>query len=219
MRLTISCDDGRVSVIDVDQHETVENVQALVEVEFGVLVAQQQLLHNGAPIAPGSAKLSDLGIREDDLLLVMKLAGGLGSAAAAGPAAGAGALAAATGGARGRGGRRRSGLLSGMPKAVTVDPALYTAMTWEDLPGGISPETLHAILQVNPGMRSEIDRRDPELAAAAAAATPSAIRTLMMKRNLAHAMPEAERAAKFAQVSAMRAPRRHLPRKTASHAS
>ena len=45
--LTITTEDGRVATIAVAPSETIENVKALVEVELGILLMQQQLVYNG----------------------------------------------------------------------------------------------------------------------------------------------------------------------------
>lgn len=195
MRLTISiAGDGRLSEIDVLPDESIENVSALIEVEFGILVPQQQISYNNAVLAQPSLKLSELGIGDGDLLVVHKVstrpaAGGSGATASSG-SAGAG---------RGGGGGRRRGGFGGMPRVADLDPSLYPALSWEDLPEGLSPETLYAILQVNRGMMVEIERRDPELAAAAHVGA-SALQKIMLQRHIARALPEVERATKLAQL-------------------
>ncbi|CAN8269393.1 unnamed protein product [Cochlearia groenlandica] len=56
--------------LDVDSHETVENVKALLEVESNVPIQKQQLLYNGNETR-NSDKLSALGVKDDDLLMMM----------------------------------------------------------------------------------------------------------------------------------------------------
>lgn len=203
MRVTLSTDDGRVATLDVSADQKLGDVQVLVEVELGILVDEQSLVHNGVPLVNPDASLSSLGIREDDLILVVRQAparrsGSAGGAMPAGSATGSAALGGPLGG------RRRGGFGAGLraPRMVQIDPALYPAMTWADLPDGVSPDTLYAILQVNSGMMGEISKRDPEMFAAATAPTPAPLRTLILKRTLAHAAPEAERAAKTAALEA-----------------
>lgn len=196
MRVTLSSEDGRVATLDVSADQKLGDLHVLVEVELGILVDEQSLIHNGVPLSNPEATLSSLGVREDDLVLVVRQA----------PARRTGSAGAAPGGAAagGAGGRRRGGLGAGLraPRTVQIDPALYPAMTWADLPDGVSPDTLHAILQVNSGMMSEISKRDPEMMAAATAPTPALLRTLILKRTLAHAAPEAERAARMSALEA-----------------
>lgn len=195
MRVTLSSEDGRVATLDLSPDQKLGDLHVLVEVELGILVDEQSLIHNGVPLSNPEATLSLLGVREDDLVLVTRQA----------PARRTGSAGAAPGGAAGgAGGRRRGGLGAGLraPRTLQIDSALYTAMTWADLPDGVSPDTLHAILQVNSGMMSEISKRDPEMMAAATAPTPALLRTLILKRTLAHAAPEAERATRMAALEA-----------------
>ncbi|XP_010542496.1 PREDICTED: DNA damage-inducible protein 1-like [Tarenaya hassleriana] len=70
MRITVMTADEQILTLDVDPHETVENVKALLEVETNVRLQQQQLLFNGKEVQ-NSEKLSALGVKEDDLLMMI----------------------------------------------------------------------------------------------------------------------------------------------------
>lgn len=48
----------------------------------------------------------------------------------------------------------------------------------------------------------QLEKRDPELHAAALQPTPAGLRTILIRRNLQRALPEAERQSRLAQVSA-----------------
>uniref|UniRef100_A0A2P2KI35 DNA damage-inducible protein 1 n=1 Tax=Rhizophora mucronata TaxID=61149 RepID=A0A2P2KI35_RHIMU len=70
MRITVMTADERIISLDVDPHESVENVKALLEVETQVPLQQQQLLYNGKEIS-NNEKLSALGIKDEDLLMMV----------------------------------------------------------------------------------------------------------------------------------------------------
>ncbi|WZY73786.1 hypothetical protein YC2023_006026 [Brassica napus] len=70
MRITVMTAGEQIITLDVDSHETVENVKALLEVEANVPIQQQQLLYNGNEMR-NSDKLSALGVKDDDLLMMM----------------------------------------------------------------------------------------------------------------------------------------------------
>ncbi|GMI88630.1 DNA-damage inducible 1 [Hibiscus trionum] len=62
--------DEQILSLDVDPHETVENLKALLEVETMVPLQQQQLLFNGREMN-NSEKLSALGVKDDDLVMMV----------------------------------------------------------------------------------------------------------------------------------------------------
>ncbi|TQE05422.1 hypothetical protein C1H46_009012 [Malus baccata] len=70
MKITVMTADEQILSLDVDPHETVENVKALLEVETRVLLQQQQLLYNGREMR-NSEKLSALGVRDEDLIMMV----------------------------------------------------------------------------------------------------------------------------------------------------
>ncbi|KAJ0249360.1 Protein DNA-DAMAGE INDUCIBLE 1 [Hirschfeldia incana] len=70
MRITVMTTGEQIITLDVDSHETVENVKALLEVEANVPIQQQQLLYNGNETR-NSDKLNALGVKDDDLLMMM----------------------------------------------------------------------------------------------------------------------------------------------------
>ncbi|CAN1167390.1 Protein DNA-DAMAGE INDUCIBLE 1 [Linum perenne] len=70
MRITIMTSDEQISSLDVDPNETVENIKALLEVETQVPLQQQQLLYNGKEIR-NAEKLSALGVKDDDLIMMV----------------------------------------------------------------------------------------------------------------------------------------------------
>ena len=146
MRLTISAEDGRIVSLDVSKDETLQNVMGLIESELSIKALFQQLVHNGNVLADATRTLDSLSISDGDLLLVLRR-GESSSADAGASSAGSSALASRAGGAGGR--RRPMSSMSGAPapKRATLEPAVYSALTWEDLPPGVTPETLHAILQ------------------------------------------------------------------------
>ncbi|PPR95889.1 hypothetical protein GOBAR_AA24787 [Gossypium barbadense] len=70
MRITVMTADEQILSLDVDPHETVENLKALLEVETMVPLQQQQLLFNGREMN-NSEKLSALGVKDDDLVMMV----------------------------------------------------------------------------------------------------------------------------------------------------
>lgn len=62
--------DEQIISLDVDPHETVENVKALLEVETQVPLQQQQLLYNGREME-NTEKLSALGVKDEDLVMMV----------------------------------------------------------------------------------------------------------------------------------------------------
>ncbi|XP_030552110.1 protein DNA-DAMAGE INDUCIBLE 1 [Rhodamnia argentea] len=78
MKITVMTADEKIISLDVDPHESVENVKALLEVETRVPLQQQQLLYNGREMR-NSEKLSALGVKDEDL--VMMVSGAASSAA------------------------------------------------------------------------------------------------------------------------------------------
>ncbi|KAG4935318.1 hypothetical protein JHK82_049609 [Glycine max] len=70
MKITVMTADEQIITLDVDPHESVENVKALLEVE--------QLLFNGKEVR-NSEKLSALGVKDDDLLMMVSGAGATAS--------------------------------------------------------------------------------------------------------------------------------------------
>nr|VDC81746.1 unnamed protein product [Brassica rapa] len=81
MRITVMTTGEQIITLDVDSHESVENVKALLEVEANVPIQQQQLLYNGNEMR-NSDKLSALGVKDDDLLMMMVSNASSGSSAA-----------------------------------------------------------------------------------------------------------------------------------------
>ncbi|KAK2440866.1 ubiquitin family protein [Trifolium repens] len=82
MKITVMTPDEQILSLDVDPHESVENVKALLEVETSVPLQQQQILFNGNEVS-NSQKLSVLGVKDDDLLM-MTVSSGTGAGASSG---------------------------------------------------------------------------------------------------------------------------------------
>ncbi|XP_062079069.1 protein DNA-DAMAGE INDUCIBLE 1 [Humulus lupulus] len=83
MKITVMSTNDNIVTLDVDPHETVENVKALLEVETHVPLQQQQLLYNGREIR-NSDKLSGVGVKDDDLLMMVPNAASGGTASSNG---------------------------------------------------------------------------------------------------------------------------------------
>lgn len=83
MKITVMTSDEQILNLDVDPNESVENVKALLEVETSVPIQQQQILFNGNEVG-NSQKLSALGVKNDDLLMMTVSGAGAGAAASSG---------------------------------------------------------------------------------------------------------------------------------------
>ncbi|CAK7323851.1 unnamed protein product [Dovyalis caffra] len=70
MRITVMTADEQIISLEVDPHESVENVKALLEVETQVPLQQQQLLYNGTEMR-NNDKLSALGVKDEDLVMMV----------------------------------------------------------------------------------------------------------------------------------------------------
>ena len=88
--LTVSDVDGDVRMIEVDENETVENVKALLEVEFAVPLAQQVLFFETKQLQDGQ-RLNEVGIKTNDMLMMQALRSAARPVAATAQRPGAGA--------------------------------------------------------------------------------------------------------------------------------
>ena len=68
MRISVT-DNMRLAELDVDPSESVENIKALVEVEFGIPSERQKLFFNMKEVQ-NNQKLNEIGVGDNDLLLV-----------------------------------------------------------------------------------------------------------------------------------------------------
>ncbi|PKA52798.1 Ubiquitin-60S ribosomal protein L40 [Apostasia shenzhenica] len=75
MKITVVTVDEHFVTLDIDQEESVENVKALLEVETSVPLHQQQLHFNGKEMR-NSDRLSSIGIRDGDLIMMLSLDSG-----------------------------------------------------------------------------------------------------------------------------------------------
>jgi DNA damage-inducible protein 1 len=205
-RLSISAEDGRVQGIEIDlETETLENLQALVEVEFGIFLADQAILCEGRHLIGGpgqgvenaSKKLKDLGVLPDALLLVARK-GGAANAGAGGAARRGGVRAPPAGGFRIGGLGNAAKRAKASVKAP--DPAVWSSLTWGDVSLDIGGETLYRILQVNEGMLSEIEHSDPQFYAAAKEPTPEKMKSLVLERVMKRGLEQANKLAQRIQA-------------------
>ncbi|KAK9269774.1 hypothetical protein L1049_001552 [Liquidambar formosana] len=70
MKITVMTAGEQIITLDVDRDESVENVKALLEVETQVPLQQQQLLYNGKEMR-NAEKLSALGVKDDELIMMV----------------------------------------------------------------------------------------------------------------------------------------------------
>ncbi|KAK6230023.1 hypothetical protein QUC31_001541 [Theobroma cacao] len=157
MKITVMTADEQILSLDVDPHETVENLKALLEVEsvFGVNgqttvpLQQQQLLYNGREMK-NFEKLSALGVKDEDLVMMV-------SGAASGVSANDLSFnpdgSAVNPGAFQQHIRRDSNLIG---QLFQTDPEFAQAVVGNDL------DKLQDLLQVRHRQRSELRRQEEE---------------------------------------------------------
>ena len=192
MKLTFNAPDGRSCTLVLDGPETLDDVHAILEVELGMPSSQQNLSVKGTHVVEGTVGDN---FKEGDVVDVRPPAP---SSAAAGAGSSSAASSSSHARAGGGGGRHRGGAGAGR---VRLDPAIWSSLTWNDLPGNLDVPQLHAILGVNPTMMAEIEKRDPDLwAAASDRSGPAKLSAVLMRRNLERALPEAERGVKLRQL-------------------
>lgn len=85
MKITVMTGDEKFITLDVDPDESVENVKALLEVETSVSLQQQQLHFNGNEMR-NTDKLSSIGIRDGDMVMMIPVTAGAGAGAGSGQA-------------------------------------------------------------------------------------------------------------------------------------
>ena len=190
MKVTFNAGSKGNCVLELSGAEQVpDDVAAVIEVELGIPMQQQQFSFRNALLLEGT--VAECGIRDGDVV-------DIAIARTPAPAVSSSTSSSSQPRRGGAGNRRRIG--GGMPARVRIDPATWPALTWSDLPNGIDPTQLHSILKVNEGMMREIERRDPEFYAAARDPLPAKLSGLMMARNLDHALPEAQRSVKLREL-------------------
>ena len=67
----------KIAAVEVDAEETVENVKAIVEVEFSIPVAEQLLRFNNQNLWDKD-KIKKYGVTENDIIIVIKRSNGRG---------------------------------------------------------------------------------------------------------------------------------------------
>ncbi|XWS09594.1 hypothetical protein CRYUN_Cryun39dG0003100 [Craigia yunnanensis] len=149
MRITVMTADEQILSLDVDPHETVENLKALLEVETMVPLQQQQLLYNGREMK-NFEKLSALGVKDDDLVMMVSAAA---SSAPANVLSFNPDGSAVNPGAFQQHIRRDSNLIG---QLFQTDPELAQAVAGSDL------NKLQDILRARHQQRSELQRREEE---------------------------------------------------------
>ncbi|XP_022716657.1 DNA damage-inducible protein 1-like isoform X1 [Durio zibethinus] len=149
MKITVMTADEQILSLDVDPHETVENLKALLEVETTVPLQQQQLLYNGREMN-NSEKLSALGVKDDDLVMMVSHAA---SSASANDLSFKPDGSAVNPGAFQQHIRRDSNLIG---QLFQTDPELAQAVVGNDL------NKLQEILRARHQQRSELRRREEE---------------------------------------------------------
>ncbi|XP_021288019.1 DNA damage-inducible protein 1 [Herrania umbratica] len=149
MKITVMTADEQILSLDVDPHETVENLKALLEVETTVPLQQQQLLYNGREMK-NFEKLSALGVKDEDLIMMVS---GAASSASANDLSFNPDGSAVNPGAFQQHIRRDSNLIG---QLFQTDPEFAQAVVGNDL------NKLQDLLRVRHRQRSELRRQEEE---------------------------------------------------------
>ncbi len=75
MQLTVATWDDRVVVVDIDVNDPVETLKAILEVETGVPIAEQQLNFQGQSLQNGT-NLAAAGVGNGDLIMLSRAQAG-----------------------------------------------------------------------------------------------------------------------------------------------
>ncbi|KAK9762612.1 DNA damage-inducible protein 1, partial [Basidiobolus ranarum] len=70
MKLTLTTEQGDLHNLEVDPSMELENLLALIEAETGTAPDSQQLYHNGKILSDKQKSLKELGVNNDDIILV-----------------------------------------------------------------------------------------------------------------------------------------------------
>ena len=76
MKVTLTSENGEVFPLEVGADLTVQDLQALAELETAIPQEQMLLIHNMAPLADPRRPLTQCGVEEGDVIMVSRLEGG-----------------------------------------------------------------------------------------------------------------------------------------------
>jgi hypothetical protein len=76
MKVTLTSENGDVFRLEIGVDLTVQDLQALAELETAIPQDQMLLIHNMAPLADPRRPLTQYGVEEGDVIMVSRLEGG-----------------------------------------------------------------------------------------------------------------------------------------------
>ena len=76
MKVTLTSENGDVFPLEIGADLTVQDLQALAELETAIPQDQMLLIHNMAPLADPRRPLTQCGVEEGDVIMVSRLEGG-----------------------------------------------------------------------------------------------------------------------------------------------
>ncbi|EKU22789.1 protein ddi1 2-like protein, partial [Nannochloropsis gaditana CCMP526] len=164
--LTVADEEGNAASLQ----DTVEALKALVEIEMRVPSAQQVLLKDGAPLAPG-ARLGALGVADNDFLFLVRDNSNANISGMSGRDTSTSSATTATATASADAGTGRVGPAS----------AVHSL---KDLPAGLGPEQLMTTIKANGRLLAELQHHNAPLAAAIATGDVVKVRSVQMKQKL-----------------------------------
>ena len=77
MKINITSSSGEVSPLEVGADLTVQDLQALAELETRVPQAEMLLVHNMAPLVELTKTVAECGVEEGDVIVVSRVEGGV----------------------------------------------------------------------------------------------------------------------------------------------
>ncbi len=73
MQIIVTTNDGCVHPLDVSDELPLSDLKAVLEAEVGILAKEMLVIHNMVQLRNDNKMLKEFGIKEEDVLLVMKL--------------------------------------------------------------------------------------------------------------------------------------------------
>ena len=77
MQITVTSDNGGVFPLDVGSEMTLQDLQALVELETRIPRSELLLVHNMAPMLEALRTLDSYGVQDGDIVMASRVEGGV----------------------------------------------------------------------------------------------------------------------------------------------
>ena len=77
MQITVTTEDGKVFPLDISNELTLQDLQALLELETGIAQHELLLVHTMSPMVEREKTLAGYGVEEGDVIMVSRVEGGV----------------------------------------------------------------------------------------------------------------------------------------------